>query len=124
MVELTHKIGDEMLRALPTILVLLSCSLSFAQYDPSRRENEFKQKIGYDDGIKLEKYDGLIDVDFRKLKAPPFAARWPDKNGWKFRISKLKPIFSKAMSTRANGFLPQRTAARICRSHGSPAPRR
>ena len=51
-----------------------------------RRLNQFNQKIGYDEAIRTEKHDGLIDIDFRKLKSPKFALTWPDldSESWNF----------------------------------------
>ena len=60
--------------------------LDSSETDPlfimDRRLVSFKQKIGYNEAIKKEKRDGLIDIDFTKLKAPPFATQWPDERGW------------------------------------------
>ena len=70
-------------------LTFLSCSVKVSEpvveqiFDS--RLNQFKQKIGYDEAIKNEKRDGLIDIDFRKLKGPEFATKWPADKGWNFR---------------------------------------
>jgi hypothetical protein len=63
----------------------------YALAGPDYRLNQFKQKIGYDEAVKNEERNGLIEIDFRKLKAPPFATQWPAKNpdypgssGWSF----------------------------------------
>jgi hypothetical protein len=71
-------------------LLLLFCSPSFAEVmmgytsDTDFKLSMFKRDINYDEAIKNEKRDGLIDIDFRKLEAPPFATQWPNDAGWTF----------------------------------------
>jgi hypothetical protein len=38
---------------------------------------DFKKKVGYDEAILNEKQDGLIVIDFRKIKPYPLATQWP-----------------------------------------------
>ena len=77
------------------VALTITC-LSFAFYACSHaarvsdwRLNPFKQKIDYDDAMRNEQRDGLVDIDFRKLKAPEFAKTWPDidSKSWNFRKS-------------------------------------
>jgi hypothetical protein len=42
---------------------------------------DFKRKVGYYEAIRNEKEDGLIVVDFRKAKLPPFVTK---SYGWNF----------------------------------------
>jgi hypothetical protein len=88
---------------------LFFCSLSIAEpmmkFDdllsgldntPYNQLNSFKEMIGYDEAIRNEKRDGLLVIDFRELKAPPFATQWPGDDGWSFRPRNRSTYFSWA----------------------------
>ncbi|MDR0780523.1 MAG: hypothetical protein LBF16_07490 [Pseudomonadales bacterium] len=53
-------------------------------FDPNARLDQFKQKISYDEAIRGEDRDGLVEIDFRKLETPEFIKEWPDSNDWSF----------------------------------------
>jgi hypothetical protein len=57
-------------------------ALRLNPFEPGYRLERFKQKIDYDTAIKNEQRDGLVDIDFMKLKVPMFATEWPDEGGW------------------------------------------